>query len=194
MCSSDLTYLAGGGGGGAHPPGGPTGIGAVGGIGGGGNGTQADLYANNAIQGTGGGGGGGGHLSGGGNQGFGGAGASGILILKHSATQPKIATFLASGTFTAQSATVNYLVVGGGGAGSSSGGAGGGAGGYLTGTGFSVTPGSQYAITVGAGGAAGVGTPAPPYIGVGSNGTSSSFSSFTSLGGGAASEIGRAHV
>jgi hypothetical protein len=48
---------------------------------------------------------------------------------------------------------VEYLVVAGGGSGGSFVGAGGGAGGFRTGTGFSVTAGTTYTVTVGAGGA-----------------------------------------
>jgi hypothetical protein len=47
---------------------------------------------------------------------------------------------------------VDYLIVGGGGGGGSTYG-GGGAGGFRTGTGLSVTAGTTYTITVGAGGA-----------------------------------------
>ena len=69
--------------------------------------------------------------------------------------------------------TVDYLVVGGGGGGGHSSadysGGGGGAGGYRAGTGFSVTPGTEYTITVGAGGAAGSGS-------LGTSGGDSTFS------------------
>jgi hypothetical protein len=47
---------------------------------------------------------------------------------------------------------VDYLVVAGGGGGGSDAGGGGGAGGFLTGSGQSITPASSYSITVGAGG------------------------------------------
>jgi hypothetical protein len=55
--------------------------------------------------------------------------------------------------------TVDYLVVagGGGGSGGSAGGGGGGAGGFRTGTGLAVTAGTSYTVTVGGGGAAGIG-------------------------------------
>jgi hypothetical protein len=81
-----------------------------------------------------------------------------------------IRTFTSSTTWTAPSGvtSVNYLVVAGGGGGYI---AGGGAGGLRTGT-LSVTPGSTYTVTIGAGG------------GAGSNGNDSTFSSITSLGGG----------
>ena len=69
--------------------------------------------------------------------------------------------------------SVDYLVVaGGGGAGYDQAG-GGGAGGYQAGSGFSVTPGTPYSITVGAGGAS-----ASNDTSRGSNGSSSIFSSF----------------
>ena len=65
-----------------------------------------------------------------------------------------ISTFTSSGTWTAPSGVteVEYLVVAGGGGGGGDGGGGGGAGGFRTGTGFSVTAGTDYTITVGAGG------------------------------------------
>jgi len=73
--------------------------------------------------------------------------------------------------------TVDYLVVGGGGSGGSDSGGGGGAGGMLSGSNISVTPGTAYGVTVGAGGSATYANPV--------SGTSSSFSGVaTSLGGG----------
>jgi hypothetical protein len=74
---------------------------------------------------------------------------------------------------------VDYLVVAGGG-GAAAGGAG-GAGGYRTGTGLSVTAGTTYTVTVGAGGP-GLTIPASPQYA--SNGGNSSFSTITSAGGG----------
>jgi len=72
--------------------------------------------------------------------------------------------------------TVNYLIVAGGGAGGGgNGGGGGGAGGLLSGT-ISVTPGSPYTITVGAGGATQT-----------ANGTPSTALTLTATGGGGAS-------
>ena len=89
-----------------------------------------------------------------------------------------IHTFTGSGTFTVTSgsANVEYLVVAGGGGGAHSNAdgrqsSGGGAGGFRTGSGLPVSPGS-YTITVGAGG------PAQ------SDGNDSVFSSITSLKGG----------
>jgi hypothetical protein len=83
-----------------------------------------------------------------------------------------IRTFTSSTTWTAPDGvtSVNYLVVGGGGGGYI---AGGGAGGYRTGT-LSVTPGTQYTVTIGGGGPAAT------------NGDNSVFGSITSLGGGGA--------
>lgn len=73
--------------------------------------------------------------------------------------------------------SVNYLVVAGGGGGGSGQGGGGGAGGMRTGT-LSVSPGTIYTMTVGAGGTAGsAGTD-------GNNGSDSVFSTITSTGGG----------
>jgi len=101
-----------------------------------------------------------------------------------------IHTFLSSGTFTpAKALTCDYLVVAGAGAGGGHVGGGGGAGGLrssVTASGgspgtaetpaLSVTA-QQYAVTVGAGGSAGINTR-------GSNGSNSVFSTITSLGGG----------
>ena len=90
-------------------------------------------------------------------------------------------TFTSTGTtsWTAPAGvtSVEYLVVGGGGGGGGVVGGGGGAGDFKTGT-LSVTPGSSYTVTVGAGGSGGVGN------GNGSDGSSSVFSTITSTGGG----------
>jgi hypothetical protein len=69
-----------------------------------------------------------------------------------------IQTFTASGTWTCPTGVteVEYLVVAGGAGGGSLHGGGGGAGGFRTGTGLSVTAGTDYTITVGGGGAGGV--------------------------------------
>jgi hypothetical protein len=79
--------------------------------------------------------------------------------------------------------TVTYLVVAGGGGGGGNGGGGGGAGGLLTAT-LSITPGTIYTVTVGAGGAGGS-------SGSGNNGSNSSivsnFSTITAIGGGGGS-------
>jgi len=109
--------------------------------------------------------------------------------------------FLASQTWTPPSGvtSVDWLVVGGGGGGGSQVGGGGGAGGFQTGTGLSVTPGTTYTLAVGAGGNAsggynpGGGVPSP-----GSNGSNSGIfntSSGTqligwSLGGGLGGSLG----
>ena len=68
-----------------------------------------------------------------------------------------IQTFTASGSWVCPTGVteVEYLVVAGGGAALANGAAGGGAGGFRTGTGFSVSAGTTYTVTVGAGGAAG---------------------------------------
>ena len=85
--------------------------------------------------------------------------------------------------------TVNYLVVAGGGSGGAGdkhnyGGGGGGAGGLLSGS-TSVTSGTSYPITVGAGGAAIA--PSNSSGAAGNNGSNSVFSSFTAIGGGGGS-------
>ena len=90
----------------------------------------------------------------------------------------EIHTFTSSGTFTPGfSGTVTYLVVAGGGAGGAYGG-GGGAGGYLTST-TSVTSGTPYTVTVGAGGT-GITSRSTP----GGSGNNSVFGSITATGGG----------
>ena len=94
----------------------------------------------------------------------------------------EIVTFTSgSGTWTVPAGvtSVNYLVVGGGGGGGGQTGGGGGAGGFLNGT-ITVTAGSGYTVTVGAGGPGG--TNAAPYKG--SMGGSSVFGATTANGGG----------
>jgi hypothetical protein len=66
--------------------------------------------------------------------------------------------------------SVDYLVVAGGGGGGGLGG-GGGAGGFRTATGFSISKGTPYSITVGGGGP---GSPSSPANGI--NGSNSVFS------------------
>ena len=78
--------------------------------------------------------------------------------------------------------SVDYLVVAGGGGSGGDTAGGGGAGGFLTGTGLSVTAGNTYSIAVGAGGAGGTTSP----LTAGSNGSNSIFSTITSNGGGGA--------
>ena len=82
----------------------------------------------------------------------------------------------------ATSFDLEYLVVAGGGGGGNSNGGGGGAGGFRTGTGLSVTAGTNYTVTVGAGGGAGTGR-SSPYVAP-TSGFDSTFSSITSAGGG----------
>ena len=74
---------------------------------------------------------------------------------------------------------VEYLVIAGGGGGGGARGGGGGAGGYRTDTGISVSVGTSYTVTVGAGGTGGPGSVQ------GTSGGNSVFSSITSTGGGA---------
>jgi hypothetical protein len=106
-----------------------------------------------------------------------------------------VLTFTANGTFTppAGVTAVRYLVVGGGGGGggvtnTNSGGAGGGgAGGFRAGTGFAVTPGNVYNITVGAGG---TGATCGTTCNAGTNGGNSIFSTITATGGGRGAYVG----
>jgi hypothetical protein len=95
-------------------------------------------------------------------RGTGGAGGSGIVILKYNIGSATIFTFKSSQKWTAPAGavSVDYLCCcgggGGGGANTTAGGRGaGGAGGMRTGTALAVTAGSEYTITVGAGGAGG---------------------------------------
>lgn len=77
---------------------------------------------------------------------------------------------------------IEYLMIGGGGGGCTSyawaGGAGGGAGGYLTATGFTIDDATTYTITVGAG------SPQAADDAIGSQGSSTTFSTLTAYGGG----------
>ena len=112
----------------------------------------------------------------------------------------KVHTFNSSGTFTVTStsggdAAVDFLVIaGGGGGGGYAGAGGGGAGGYRTSYGTSgggagaelplAVTAQAYTVTVGAGGAASVGTSNPYVSTAGGQGANSVFSSVTSTGGG----------
>jgi len=95
----------------------------------------------------------------------------------------RVHTFTSSGSLVISgTGNVECLVIAGGGGGGGGGysvaGGGGGAGGFRTAAGIAVTPGS-YAVTVGAGGTNGIGLDS-----IGSNGSSSIFSTITSAGGG----------
>ena len=103
-----------------------------------------------------------------------------------------VVKFLAVGSYTITMpggvAALDYLVVGGGGGGGSGGG---GAGGVLQGTNYSVTAGTNYSVSVGAGGAGGRGganSSAAPHS---ANGDQSAFATVTALGGGAGGEGNR---
>jgi MSHA biogenesis protein MshQ len=107
-----------------------------------------------------------------------------------------VLTFTQDGTFTPPTgiASVQYLVVGGGGGGGGvtntnvGGTGGGGAGGLQTATGFAVTPGNTYSITVGAGGngaSCSGGTCA-----AGTNGGDSIFDTIVATGGGRGGYVG----
>jgi len=167
-------YFAGGGGGSANS--GPAGAGGTGGGGAGSNGGTATSGATNS-----GGGGGGSRLFG--NSG---AGGSGIVILKYTvpiSPAEVVYTFKGTTTWTCPTGvtSVDYLVVAGGGSGGGrNGGGGGGAGGFRTGTGLAVIAGTDYTVTVGAGGPA----PSASNSQVGNDGQSSTFSTITSAGGG----------
>ena len=89
------------------------------------------------------------------------------------------AWYTASATTQSGSSTYNveYLVIAGGGGGGPC--AGGGAGGYKTSTAFSLTVGTSYSITIGAGGAG-----STALANQGTDGNNSVFSTITSTGGG----------
>ena len=94
----------------------------------------------------------------------------------------EVKTFTTSGSWTAPTGVteVEYLIVAGGGGGGAKRGGGGGAGGFRTGTGLSVTAGTDYTITVGGGGAG----RSAASLGRGTVGSDSVFSTITSTGGG----------
>jgi hypothetical protein len=101
-----------------------------------------------------------------------------------------IHTFTSTGSTTFSCPTkrsVEYLVVAGGGGGGSgygsAAGGGGGAGGFLTGTGYTVTTGASITVTVGGGGAGG----ASSLNTIGATGSNSVFGSITASGGGGGS-------
>ena len=96
----------------------------------------------------------------------------------------RVHTFTSTGTFTVVSGagTVEYLVVAGGGGGGSRHGGGGGAGGFRTGTGYAVTAGNTYTVTVGSGGVGRTGESGTNSQG--GDGSSSVFDTITSAGGG----------
>lgn len=76
--------------------------------------------------------------------------------------------------------SADYLLVAGGASGSTDGTGGGGAGGVLSGTGSSVTPATNYPVTIGAGGA----SKAAGSASVGNDGNNSTWNSLTALKGG----------
>jgi hypothetical protein len=100
-------------------------------------------------------------------------------MLRYNTTNGEYEVYLSSATawkaITTQAAgvyTVDYLVVAGGGGGGNTRAGGGGAGGLLSANALSVTSGTAYTVTIGAGGAASTA------------GSNSVFSTFTSVGGG----------
>jgi hypothetical protein len=84
-------------------------------------------------------------------------------------------------TIASTAYSVEYLVVAGGGGGGWDYGGGGGAGGLLQGSALSVSPGTSYTITIGAGGAGGINSSGSK---AGTNGSNSSGLSNTAIGGG----------
>lgn len=97
-----------------------------------------------------------------------------------------IQIFTSSGTFTAPSGITKVYITGcgagaGGGGGAGNGGGGGGAGTSLINYPFTVTPGNNYTVTIGAGGTGGSG--GSPSGTNGTNGGNSSFDTLTFIGG-----------
>jgi hypothetical protein len=185
----DNGWFAGGGGGGRSTASDSYGSGGQGG--GGDAGPSADAMPN-----TGGGGGAGSTDD---TTGPGGNGGSGVVILRYkdpesvriytainsSAVTPpdfsdNIQVFTSSGTFTVPSGItrVDVLVVAGGGGGSGSVSGGGGAGGLIWQENYTVSPGEDISVVVGAGGAGGATNSA------GTNGENSVFGTLTAIGGG----------
>jgi len=95
--------------------------------------------------------------------------------VKYEVYSETVSSWLDLNTTNTEPYNIDYLVVAGGGGGSSYGG--GGAGGFRSGSSFSLTRGTSYTITVGAGGAGGNDAN-------GTKGNDSVFSSITSTGGG----------
>ncbi len=193
ITGTPVLYAAGGGGGaflGLAPA---RGLGGAGGGGNGGAGSAANIIQPTAGQ-NGTGSGGGGQRSNASTTG--GAGGSGVVIIRYQGTPRStggvitqaggytIHTFSTPGNYTLTiKPAVEYLVVGGGGAGGPQTGGGGGAGGVLTnmGTPMLVEPGTTYAVQVGAGGAGGQAMGASKR---GANGQSSRFDTVVADGGG----------
>jgi len=160
-------YFAGGGGGSTAEN---TGKRGDGGAGGGGRGARSEpnqlIPSTNANAYTGGGGGGGSSPTF-----LGGAGGSGIAILRYPVT-------------VAGTSSVDYLLVagGGGGGGPQGGLGGGGAGGLIYTSNYPVTPGNTITVTIGAGG---IGATSSTLVGgAGGNSTISAGTTITAVGGG----------
>ena len=114
----------------------------------------------------------------------GGAGGSGVVIVRYIDINPASVAvqFTTVGTTNWIAPTgvtsVEALVVGGGGGGGVDDGGGGGAGGLIYTSAFPVTPGTSYTVTVGAGGVGARSAQAA------TNGGNSVFSTLTAIGGG----------
>jgi hypothetical protein len=183
ITGSSVKYGPGGGGGARNTKFSP----GAGGADGGGAGGEDGSDGTNGTANTGGGGGGGGYHNESQppydekiHEGKGGAGGSGIVIVKYGST---VVSFTSSTTWTVPGGvtSVKVLVVGGGGGGGESIGGGGGGGGVIYNESYSVTAGNSIIVTVGAGGAGGDGTPGYP---PGAKGGNSVFGTLIALGGG----------
>ena len=110
-----------------------------------------------------------------------------VGMIRYNTSLSVYEAYLSSGwqAITTVPYNAEYLVVAGGGGGGRVRGGGGGAGGFRTATGFTLTGGTTYTITVGAGGAGSTLTTAR-----GTNGSDSVFSTITSTGGGGGGSAG----
>ena len=190
--TGNLEYYAGGGGGGYWGGaaiglnGEYAGLGGIGGGGRGGWGYSVMTAGQSGAPNT--GGGGGGSKGSGASSRFGGAGGSGVVVLRYRV--PQVATFLDSGAWTCPAGvtSVQALVVAGGGSGAiGGGGGGGGAGGLIYSSSVTVTPGVTYPIVVGQGGSSITGGPDVQ----GTIGQNSSFVNLIAIGGGRGAANGK---
>ena len=114
-----------------------------------------------------------------------------VTTLTQNGVNYRVHTFTSSGTLSVtQSGDVEVLMVAGGGGGGSAAdsfweaGGGGGAGGLIHSTGFDVTDGTNYTVTIGGGGAGGLNQTNTAPSNRSGNGSNTTFSTLTAVGGG----------
>ena len=114
-----------------------------------------------------------------------------ITTITQNGVNYRVHTFTSSGTLSVtQSGSVEVLMVAGGGGGGSAAdslweaGGGGGAGGLIHSTGFDVTDGTNYTVTIGGGGAGGLNQTNIAPSNRSGNGSNTTFSTLTAVGGG----------